>query len=159
MALGNKRGLCPSGASNGCQTARRQLDAGGVEPSHRALDGCLYILCQAAIAVEPGNGALHPTARQENEALSRVGALDDLDGPVAEAFERPLQLEAVIPATGSMFSWLRCSHSRYSIPACCSCFFWGSSPKPEFSISPSSRSILPIFVIRQHGLLACVPGV
>ena len=71
--------------------ARHQLDAGDVEPSHRALDGCFNILSQAAIAVEPGNGALHhPTARQENEALGRVGALDDLDGPVAEAFERPL---------------------------------------------------------------------
>jgi hypothetical protein len=63
MALGNKRGLCPSGASNGCQTARRQLDAGGVEPSHRALDGCLYILCQAAIAVEPGK-VRSPTQRR-----------------------------------------------------------------------------------------------
>src|ERR1700674_1414867 len=65
-------------------------DAGDVEPSHRALDGCFNILSQAAIAVEPSNGALHhPTARQENEALGCVGALDDLDGPVAEALRAP----------------------------------------------------------------------
>src|SRR5271165_6134374 len=71
-----------SSALYGCQTPRHQLDAGDVEPSHRALDGGFNILCQAAIAVEPGNGALHhPTPRQENEALGRVGALDDLDGP------------------------------------------------------------------------------
>src|ERR1700691_3289257 len=38
----------------------------------------------------------HPMARQENETLGRVGALDDLDCPVAEAFECHFQLVARI---------------------------------------------------------------
>src|ERR1700733_637141 len=93
--------LIPDGLLDGCQTARHELDAGDVEPSNRAFDRCLDILCQAAIAVEPGDGALHhPPSRQQNEALSRIRPLDDLDAPVAEAFERPLQFVAGIAAVG-----------------------------------------------------------
>ena len=83
----------PSWRSGGGQTARHQLNAGNIEPCHGTLGSCFHILGQAAVAVQPGEGALdHPTAGQQDKALGSVRPFDDLDGPFAELFEGPFSL-------------------------------------------------------------------
>ena len=60
-------------------------DVSEEQPGFSAGDGFLPILCQAAASTQPGKGALdHPPSGQDLEALRRVGAFDDLDGPSAE---------------------------------------------------------------------------
>jgi len=61
------------------------LDRGEVEPGLGAGDRGLKVFGEAAVAVEPGEGALdQPTAGEGFQALGLGGALDDLDRPAAE---------------------------------------------------------------------------
>jgi hypothetical protein len=70
---------------------------GDHEPRLGAGDGCLPVLGQAAAASEPGIGPLHhPPTRQELEAYGGVGALDDLDPPVALAFHGAAQIDPLL---------------------------------------------------------------
>ena len=65
-----------------------------------AFDGRLEVLGQAAVAVEPCNRSLDdPSSWQHLEALDRIGAPDDLEGPLAEFGERLFELGAGV---GSM---------------------------------------------------------
>lgn len=64
-------------------------------------DGLLPVLSQPAAAAEPGEGPLHdPSSRQHFEALGGVGALDDLQGPVADRLEVLVQFGAGVSAVG-----------------------------------------------------------
>jgi hypothetical protein len=48
-------------------------------------DSLLEVLGEAAISVEPRQRPLDdPTAREDNEALGRIGPFDDLDGSFAD---------------------------------------------------------------------------
>ena len=43
------------------------------------------VLGEATVAIEPSQNALDdPSARQDFDAVSGVGSLDDLDGPLAD---------------------------------------------------------------------------
>src|ERR1700758_3013860 len=82
-------------------TARHELDAGDIEPGHRALDCPLDIFGEPAVAVQPRKGALHdPAARQQHKALGQVRPPDDLDRPIAMTVERVLQLVPGVAAIG-----------------------------------------------------------
>lgn len=84
-----------------CDASCEHADAGDVSEGCGALDGFLPVLCEAAASSEPCECALHhPAARQDDEALGRVGALDNLDGPAAVAAHRVLELVASIAAIG-----------------------------------------------------------
>ena len=72
---------------------------GDVDPCFSGGDGFLPVLCQTAAAPEPGEGAFdHPSAREDLEALRRVGALDDLQRPVADPVEGAAQFRPGIAA-------------------------------------------------------------
>lgn len=84
-----------------CDASCEHADAGDVSEGGRAFDGFLPVLCEAAAASEPCECPLdHPAARQDDEALGRVGALDDLDGPAAVAAHGVLEFVACIAAVG-----------------------------------------------------------
>jgi len=75
----------------------RAFDTGDHEPGLSALDGCLEILGDTTVAIEPGNGLLdHPPAPQELEALGSIGSLDDFHSPAAEFGKRMRRLGAGI---------------------------------------------------------------
>jgi hypothetical protein len=65
---------------------QEHLDAGDHEPSTSAFDGRLEVLDQTAVAVESCNRSLDDPSswQQQLEALDRIGASDDLEGPLAE---------------------------------------------------------------------------
>ena len=68
---------------------------GDQEPGLGAGDGLLPVLGQSSASSEPGKGAFDdPSPRQEQEAFGAVGAIDDLQGPVAELGELPVELWA-----------------------------------------------------------------
>ena len=65
------------------------------------MDRFLPIPCQSPAASEPGKGPFDdPAAWQDHKALGRVGALDDLERPLALAHERGLQFLTRISAVG-----------------------------------------------------------
>jgi len=56
---------------------------------------------EAAIAAEPCESSLYdPSAREQDEALCRVGSFDDLECPAAAPLERGLKLLAGVSAIG-----------------------------------------------------------
>lgn len=84
-----------------CDGACEHADAGDESEGGCAFDGFLPVLCEAAAASEPCECLLDdPAAWQDNEALGRVGALDDLDCPAAVAAHGVLELVARIAAIG-----------------------------------------------------------
>ena len=65
----------------------------------------LEVLGETAVSVEPCQGSFDdPAARQKFEALCVVGALDDLDGPLADAAQGIAELVASITAIGEQVS-------------------------------------------------------
>lgn len=63
------------------------------KPRLGAGDGCLEILGETAVLVEPGEGALDDrSARQEHEAGSGTRALDDFERPFAQGRRAPWSL-------------------------------------------------------------------
>src|SRR5690606_40391306 len=69
-----------------CDAPGEDADVGDEDPCLGAGDGFLPVLGEPSASAEPGKGAFdHPAARQEFEALGDVGALDDLQFPVADA--------------------------------------------------------------------------
>jgi hypothetical protein len=81
------------------QASDHNVNMGDREPRLGAGDGSFPVPRQAAAASEPGECALDdPSARQNLEATSGVGALDDLDPPVALAFQRAAQLRPRVAA-------------------------------------------------------------
>jgi hypothetical protein len=66
---------------------------GDQEPCLGAANGCLPVLRQAAASPEPGECSFdHPAPRQNLETSDGVGALDDLDPPIALALQGAAQL-------------------------------------------------------------------
>jgi hypothetical protein len=83
------------------ETAGWELDTGDHKPGEGALDGGLEVLGEAAVLVEPGDGAPdHPAALDEMEARSSLDAPDDFDRPLAELFERGLEFVAGVAGVG-----------------------------------------------------------
>jgi hypothetical protein len=65
----------------------------------------LKVLGEASVAIEPCQGSFDDAAaRQKFEALSLVGALDDLECPVADAAQGIAELVASITAIGEQVS-------------------------------------------------------
>ena len=91
-------------------------------PSNGAGDGRLEILRQSTAAAEPCESSFDdPSARQNFEALRRVGAFDDFDRPFAHAFQRLAQFLPGIAAIGEDMAqpWIeradRGEHARGAI--------------------------------------------
>ena len=77
------------------------MDGCAKEPCGCGGDGCLEVLCEAAVAVEPSEGAFDdPSAGQQDEAFRNVGSFDDFDCPVAGLSEGVLEFVAGIAAIG-----------------------------------------------------------
>lgn len=91
---------CCAGRISGCRRPRKTQSAtphpvgcprGTSGPAWRC----------TSIAVEPRQSALdHPASRQHLETFRSIGALDDLDGPAAQAAECRCELVAAIGAVG-----------------------------------------------------------
>src|SRR5918997_2222582 len=74
---------------------------GDEDPGHRAFNGGFEVLRQAAAASKPTEGSLHdPAALEDRKAFDRVGALDDLNGPVPESGDGVAQFVSRIAAIG-----------------------------------------------------------
>ena len=74
--------------SSARQPAGQELNACEVDPCFGAGNGRFEVLCQASVAVEPGQRAFdHPLAGQDFEPLCGVGSLDDLQRPSADPFQ------------------------------------------------------------------------
>src|ERR1700751_4565169 len=88
-------------AQGSSQSPDEELYRGDVNPRFGAGDRRLEILCQAAISIEPSQGSFDdPASRQQLKAGSISGALDDLDGPLAELGECLSQVGAVVDTVG-----------------------------------------------------------
>jgi hypothetical protein len=78
-----------------------QADVGDQEEGGRGGDGFLPVPGEPAASSEPGEGPLDDPATGQNlEPLCRVGAPDDLEGPLSRVGERGLQLVAGVAAVG-----------------------------------------------------------
>ena len=76
-----------------------QADMGEEEPCGGAGNGGFEILGEASASAEPGEGSFHhPAAGQEFKPAGGVGALDDLNGPVADFGEATFEFGAGITA-------------------------------------------------------------
>ena len=83
----------------------KQLYGGDVNPGFGAGDRSLEIFGEAAVSIEPSEGSFDdPSARQQLEAGSVSGALDDLDCPVTEFGEGVTQVGAVVDTIGEEMS-------------------------------------------------------
>jgi len=58
------------------------------------------ILCQAAVAIEPSESSFKPPQRRGSSSDRVSGALDDLNGAVAEFGEGGVQVGPVVDAVG-----------------------------------------------------------
>lgn len=84
-----------------CDAAGEELDRSDEQPCSGRGDGLFEVLCEAAVAVQPGQCSLdNPAARENNEALCGIGPLDDFDGPFSDPAQRALELFASIAAIG-----------------------------------------------------------
>ena len=71
------------------------------EPCLGGQQGGFEVLGEAAVAVEPSQGAFdHPASGQRFETLRAVRAFDDVQGPLPTAFQRRLELGTRIGAVG-----------------------------------------------------------
>ena len=69
--------------------AREELDRSDEEPCGCRCDGLFEVLGEAAVAIEPCQRSFYdPAARENHEALGRIGTLDDFDGPFADPAQR-----------------------------------------------------------------------
>ena len=91
-------------------------------PGNGAGDGRFEILRQSTAAAEPCESSFDdPSARQNFEALRRVGAFDDFDRPFTHALQRLAQFLAGIAAIGEDMAqpWIeradRGEHARGAI--------------------------------------------
>src|ERR1700694_2090710 len=83
------------------EAAGKELDAGDHKPGESTFDRGLEVLGEAAVTVEPGDGALdHPAALDEVEARGGLDALYDFDRPLAELFECGLEFVAGVAGIG-----------------------------------------------------------
>ena len=77
------------------------MKIGDEDPGLGACDGFLEVLGGPSAAAEPGEGSLHDrSTRQDLEALGLIRTLDDLNRPLADLAQLPLQLLAGISAVG-----------------------------------------------------------
>ena len=75
------------------RSAGHELDASAEDPCGCGCDGCLEVLGEAAVAVQPGERSLAaPAVGQEVKALCGVGSLDE--SPVAAS--APLSFSQVL---------------------------------------------------------------
>ena len=87
--------------SSPCQAAGEEANAGDHDPGFGAGDGGFEVFGKAAIASEPGKGALdHPTTRFRLEGSDSLLSGHDLDRPLAQVSEGIEQLLATIDAIG-----------------------------------------------------------
>src|SRR6266542_3060256 len=83
------------------ESAREDAYAGDQNPGLSAGDGRLEVLCQAATASEPGEGALdHPALWLGFERSDALGAGHDFDRPFAQVGKRSEQFWATIDPVG-----------------------------------------------------------
>ena len=67
------------------QSPDEKLCGSDVDPGCGAGDWGFEILCQSAVAIEPGESSLHNlSALKELKASNSGGACDDIDRPVAK---------------------------------------------------------------------------
>jgi hypothetical protein len=78
-----------------------QLDAGDDDPSDPALNSGLEVFGEAAVARAPAPRAI---AGRQNEALGRIDASDNLDGPLPELAERGFELVAGAGGVGEQMT-------------------------------------------------------
>ena len=84
-----------------CDAACERADAGDLDEGRCAFDGFFPVLGEPPATSEPCEGSLdHPATGQHDEAIGSVGALDDLDAPLAAAAHGIFQLVARIAAVG-----------------------------------------------------------
>src|SRR5690606_24644252 len=84
-----------------CDPPYEGLDGCDEDPCCGGGDGVPEVLGEAAISIEPCEGALdHPATRQEHEALGGIGAFDDVDGRRAALADRIPELVTGIAAIG-----------------------------------------------------------
>src|SRR5215216_6054928 len=87
--------------SSSCEAAGEETHARDGDPGFGAGNGGFEVLGEAAVAAEPGEGALdQPSPRQELEAFDAVRTLDDLDRPRPAFGERADELLPAIDAVG-----------------------------------------------------------
>ncbi len=87
--------------SSPCEPPHEELDTRHHEPCFSACDGCLEVLCEPAVAAEPREGAFHnPSAGQNLEAFSDIGAFDDLERPLAELGQSIFEFGSGVAAIG-----------------------------------------------------------
>ena len=88
-----------------CDAPDEELDGSDEQPCGCRGDGLLEVLGETAVPIEPCQGPLDdPTARQQLEAFSGIGSLDDLDAPLAKAAQRSLEL---VPGPSAALQALR----------------------------------------------------
>src|SRR3979411_2376122 len=98
--------------SGSCETAREPADVGDQEPSLGAGGGSLEVLGEAAVASEPGEGALdHPALWLWLECPDLLGSGDDLDRPPAKLSDCVAEFVAAVDAVGEDMPqlWEGCS--------------------------------------------------
>ena len=91
--------------SGSCEASCEPADVGDEHPGDGAFDGALPVLCEAPASSEPCECPLDdPSSWQDLEALGGIGALDDLDRPVADPGERRGELVAGVGAVGEQMA-------------------------------------------------------
>jgi hypothetical protein len=84
-----------------CDAPGEQADVGDAGEGGRGGDGLLPVQGEPAASSEPGEGPLDdPSAGQNRKALGRVGAPDDLEGPLSLVGARGLERVAGLAAVG-----------------------------------------------------------
>ena len=88
--------------SSPCQAPRDETDAGDGDPGDGAFYGRLEVLGETAASSKPSESPLHDPAPGQNlEALGGIGALDDLDGPLADPVEPSSEFLPCVTEAGS----------------------------------------------------------
>src|ERR1700724_2108936 len=78
-----------------------QLDGGERNEGGQGFGEILEVLGKTPVSAEPGEGALdHPAARQDDEALHIIAALDDLHAQDGQFGRGRLDLPGVVAAVG-----------------------------------------------------------
>src|SRR5215469_13000484 len=87
--------------SSPCEATREQADACDNDPGLGARNAGLKVFGEAAVASEPGKGALnHPAPRFGFEGSDALRSRDDFDRPLAEIGQRIEQLFTAIDTIG-----------------------------------------------------------
>jgi hypothetical protein len=154
--------------SRSYDSASKGSDVGNEYPCLRACDGFFPVFGQSAASIEPCEGALDdPPSRNDFESFSRVGTLDDLDGPVADFRKSAAQFGTSVTAIRKNMQQIRMrttdgvEHFRCLVPVLNPALRTTSpTMKPRVSVmiwrlrplirSPIARQANRIFAERGH---------